>query len=261
MTNPNFDLTGKIAVITGASRGIGEAIACTYASAGASVVLAGRKQAGVQAVARKIARAGGETFATQAHTGNEKSVKQLIDKVIDAYDGIDILVNNAATNPHFGHIMTSGESEWDKIYEINVKAYFNLAKACYESMKERGGGKIINVASSAGEIPTPGMGVYCVSKAAVLMLTKVLALELATDNIQVNAIAPGLVKTKFSQALWGNSQIYEAVLNTIPQHRIAMPDEISGIALYLASPASSYTTGATFVVDGGALIGGNVPKS
>jgi NAD(P)-dependent dehydrogenase (short-subunit alcohol dehydrogenase family) len=169
---------------------------------------------------------------------------------------VDILVNNAATNPHFGPILTAEESHWEKILDINVKGYFRMVKACVPAMQKRGGGKIINVASIAGRVPLPGMGVYSVSKAAVLMLTEALAVELAPLNIQVNAIAPGLVKTRFSAALWKNPQIYEAVTKAIPQRRMAEPEDIAGIALYLASPASSFTTGATIVVDGGQVVGG-----
>jgi NAD(P)-dependent dehydrogenase (short-subunit alcohol dehydrogenase family) len=173
------------------------------------------------------------------------------------WGGIDIVVNNAATNPHFGHIMTAEESHWDKILDVNVKGYFRVVKACVPIMKERGGGSVINMASVAGKEPQPMMGVYSVSKAAVIMLTEVLAAELAQDNIRVNAIAPGFVKTSFSRALWQNEGIYNAVVKAIPQRRMAEPDEIAGMALYLASGAAQFTTGGTFVVDGGQLVGGS----
>ena len=138
--------------------------------------------------------------------------------------------------------------------DVNVMGYFRVAKACVASMKARGGGKVINIASVAGKAPAPGMGIYCVSKAAVLMLTEVLASELASMNIQVNAIAPGFIKTKFSQAIWDNPQMNELVLNAIPQKRMADVSEISGLALYLATDASSYMTGSTLVMDGGQLV-------
>lgn len=252
---PNFDLTGKVALITGASRGIGEAIALAYAKAGAKVVLSSRKQAALELVAQHIRQIGGEALPVAAHTGDQEAVEALVAKGIAEFGGIDILVNNAATNPHFGHILTAEESHWDKILDVNVKGYFRTAKACAESMKERGGGKIINMASVAGLGPQPMMGVYCVSKAAVLMLTQVLAAELAQFNIQVNAIAPGFVKTQFSAALWQNPMLNEAVLKSIPQGRMAEPDEIAGLALYLASPAASFVTGATFTADGGQMVG------
>ena len=164
------------------------------------------------------------------------------------------MVNNAATNPHFGPLLSSEESHWDKILDVNVKGYFRLVRACVPSMRERGGGKVINLASVAGKAPLPNMGIYCVSKAAVLMLTEVLAVELASDNIQVNAIAPGFIKTAFSRAIWDNPAIHDATVQHIPQRRIANVEELTGIALYLAAPASSFTTGATFVIDGGQLL-------
>jgi len=252
---PDFDLTRKVALITGASRGIGQAIAEAYAAAGAKVVLASRKQESLDEVAEIIRGNGGEALPIAAHTGDDEAVNELVAKATEAYGRIDIAVNNAATNPHFGPVMTADESHWDKILDVNVKGYFRVVKGCVPGMKARGGGKIINIASIAGLTPQPGMGVYCVSKAAVLMLTQVLAAELAADNIQVNAIAPGFIKTKFSAAIWGNPQINEAVMKQIPQGRMAEPEELTGMALYLASAASSFTTGATMLIDGGQFIG------
>jgi NAD(P)-dependent dehydrogenase (short-subunit alcohol dehydrogenase family) len=252
-----FDLTGKVALITGASRGIGAAIALAYAAAGAKVVLSSRKQEGVDAVAQAIKAAGGEALAVAAHTGDSAAVHALVAQAIATFGGIDIVVNNAATNPHFGPLLSAEESHWDKILDVNIKGYFRVAKACVESMRARGGGKIINMASVAGKVPQPGMGIYCVSKAGVIMLTEVLAVELAPHNIQVNAIAPGFIKTAFSRAIWDNPQLHDTVINQkIPQQRIAAPEELTGMALYLASAASSFTTGATFVIDGGQLVNG-----
>ena len=180
-----FDLTGKVALITGASRGIGEAIAKAYAVAGAKVALSSRKQGGVDKIAEEITADGGTALAVAAHTGDAAAVQILVARTVETFGGIDILVNNAATNPHFGPIMTAEESHWDKILDVNVKGYFRLAQACAPHMRQRGGGKIINMASVAGKMPQPGMGIYCVSKAAVLMLTEVLASELATDRKSV----------------------------------------------------------------------------
>ena len=253
-----FDLSGKVALVTGASRGIGEAIAVAYAQAGAKVVLSSRKQADLDSVAGRIRALGGEALPVAAHTGDEGAVAALVERTLATFGGVDILVNNAATNPHFGHILTAEDSHWDKILDVNVKGYFRAVKACAESMKARGGGKVINMASVAGFEPEPMMGVYSVSKAAVLMLTKVLAVELAPFNIKVNAIAPGFVKTKFSAALWQNPQLNQAILKTIPQKRMAEPEEIAGMAVYLASPASSFVTGSTFSVDGGQLVGNSI---
>jgi NAD(P)-dependent dehydrogenase (short-subunit alcohol dehydrogenase family) len=250
-----FVLSDKVALITGASRGIGQAIAETFAAAGAKVVLASRKQPGLDKVAQGIIDSGGSALPVAAHTGNSAAIDDLIQKTIAEYGGIDILVNNAATNPHFGPIMTADEGQWAKILDTNLVGYFRMAKACHESMVSRGGGKIINIASVAGKTPLTGMGVYCVSKAGVLMLTKVLAAELAPDNIQVNAIAPGYVKTRFSAAIWENSKLNQVALRNIPQKRMAEPNEISGAALYLASSDSSFMTGETIIIDGGQLLG------
>jgi len=248
---PDFDLESKVAVITGASRGIGEAIGRCYAARGASVVLSSRKQAPLDEVAESIRADGGRALAAAAHTGDMEAASALAEKAVREFGGIDILVNNAATNPHFGPVLSAEESHWHKILDVNVVGYFRMAKVCSAEMSKRGGGKIINVASVAGKRPQPGMGVYCVSKAGVLMLTEVLAAELAGEGIQVNAIAPGYVKTAFSRAVWEDPELNRTVLGAIPQKRIAETTELTGIALYLASSASSFTTGGTFLVDGG----------
>ncbi len=255
-TGANFDLTGKVALVTGGSRGIGLAIAEAYAAAGAKVAVASRKQEAVDEAAAALRHAGGDALALTAHTGDAADVAALVERVVAHFGGIDILVNNAATNPHFGPFLSAEDSHWDKILDVNVKGYFRVAKACVPVMRARGGGKIINVASVAGLEPQPMMGVYCVSKAAVLMMTEVLAAEVAADHIQVNAIAPGFVKTKFSQVLWSTPDIHDQLIRAVPQRRMAEPAEIAGIAVYLASAASSFTTGATFVVDGGQLASG-----
>jgi len=249
-----FDLTGKVALITGASRGIGEAIALCYAAAGARVVVSSRKQEALDEVAAAIHAQGGEALAIAAHTGDVAEIERLTAQVGTEWGGIDILVNNAATSPHFGPILSTEASHWDKVLDVNLKGYFQLIRACVPMMKARGGGKVINVASIAGKAPLPNMGLYAISKAAVLMLTEVLAVEVAVDNIQVNAIAPGFVRTAFSRAIWDNPTIHDATVARIPQRRMASVDELTGIALYLASAASSFTTGATFVIDGGQLL-------
>ena len=258
MTTNRFDLSGKVAIITGASRGIGFAIAETLASAGAKVVLASRKQEALDEAAEKLRAQSAEAFPHTVHTGDPESVKELVAASIAHFGGVDILVNNAATNPHFGPLLTSEESHWDKILDVNLKGYFRIIKECVGSMRQRGGGKVINLASIAGLQYQQGMGIYGISKAGVLMLTKTLAVELAGDNIQVNAIVPGFIQTSFSRALWDTPEIHQKVIAQIPQGHIGQPQEVTGMALYLASSASSFTTGTTMLVDGGQMAGSNL---
>jgi NAD(P)-dependent dehydrogenase (short-subunit alcohol dehydrogenase family) len=247
-----FDLRGKVAIVSGGSRGIGEAIARAYVAAGASVVISSRKLENVEPVAAAINDDHpGRSLAVAAHAGQPEAVDALVAAAVDHYGRLDIVVNNAATNPHFGPLLASEPWQWDKIFEVNVKGYFWLARAAARYMQDHGGGKIINVASVAGIEPGPMMGIYSISKAAVIMMTKVLAVELAGSNIQVNALAPGFVKTRFSAALWQNAMLSEHITNKTPAGRMAEPDELTGVALYLASPASSFTTGAVFTIDGG----------
>lgn len=246
-----FSLTGKVAIVTGASRGIGEAIAHTYAKAGAKVVLASRKLEGVTSVAEAIKQHGGEALPVATHMGEPEAIKNLVQQTIATYGGVDIVVNDAATNPHFGMLMESPESAWDKMLDVNLRGYFRLIREAVPSMESRGGGKVLNLASVAGLTPQTGMGLYCITKAAVIMLTKVLAVELASQNIQVNAIAPGFIQTRFSQAIWGNESVKTMVTDRTPAHRIGNPDDLIGMALYLVSPASNFTTGQTIVIDGG----------
>jgi NAD(P)-dependent dehydrogenase (short-subunit alcohol dehydrogenase family) len=256
-TNPSslLDLTGKVAIVTGASRGIGAAIATAYAAAGARVALASRKTEGLEPIADQIRGSGGEAIAVACHTGRAADVEALVARTREAFGGVDILVNNAATSPHFGPLLDAAESQWDKTFEVNVKGYVHTIRACVPLMRERGGGRIINVASVAGMIPHSGLGVYGVTKAAVLMLTKTLAAELAPD-VRVNAIAPGLIETKFSEVLWSTPELHAKALRTIPLHRLGQTDDLVGAALYLASDASGFTTGAVMIVDGGQTLGG-----
>jgi NAD(P)-dependent dehydrogenase (short-subunit alcohol dehydrogenase family) len=246
-----FSLDGKVALITGGSRGIGRAIALRLAQAGARVVVSSRKIAGVQAVADEIEESGGEALAVQAHVGRAEDVTALVERTVEVYGRVDIAVNNAATNPHFGPLLTADEGQWDKILDTNAKGVFRVCKAVVPQMEAQGGGKIINMTSVAGMPPSPGMGIYGISKAGIIMLTQVLAMELGHANIQVNAIAPGIIKTRFSQVLWSTPQIAEPVLARLPLGRFGEPEDVAGLALYLASPASDYVTGGVFMVDGG----------
>ena len=246
-----FSLEGKVAVITGASRGIGRAIALRLAQAGAKVVVSSRKLEHVQPVADEIKAAGGEALAIQAHVGRTDEVQALVKQTMETFGQIDVAVNNAGTNPHFGPLLSADEGQWDKILDTNLKGAFRVCQAVAPHMEAQGGGKIINVASIAGLRPSPGMGVYSVSKAALIMLTQVLAMELGHAGIQVNAIAPGVIKTRFSRVLWQTEQIAGPILAHLPLARFGEPEDVAGLALYLASPASDYVTGAVFVVDGG----------
>ena len=250
----SFDIKGKMTLITGGSRGIGYAIAEKFVESGANVIIASRTQKDLDKAADTLSRDGGNVLPISVHAGEDDSIQSMVKISIQQFGGIDIVVNNAATNPHYGPIFTSEDSHWDKIWDVNVKGYYKVAKACVPSMTERGGGKIINIASIAGKHAFPGMGIYCISKSAVMMLTKILGQELAKSNIQVNAIAPGFIKTKFSAALWMDEKANASMIKRIPQKRMADPQEIAGIALYLASDASSFATGETFTVDGGQTI-------
>ncbi len=248
-----FDLTGKVAIITGASRGIGAAIARSYVSAGARVVVSSRKAENIEPLAAELnAQYPGSSLAVAAHGGRREETERLVEQAVERFGRVDIAVNNAATNPQFGPLLNSEPWQWDKIMELNVKGYFWLCQLAARQMIRQGeGGKIINMASITGLMPGPMMGIYSVSKAAVIMMTKVLAAELGAENIQVNAIAPGFVKTRFSAAMWQNPIVEKSILEHTPAGRMAEPEEIAGIAQFLASPASGFITGAIFTVDGG----------
>ncbi len=252
--NEQFSLTGKVALITGASKGIGEAMAQLYAAAGARVVVSSRKQDAVDAVAATIKQEGGEAIGVAAHAGKPDEMKALLEKTVAHYGGIDIVVNNAAANPVFGPIAQADVSAFDKIMDVNVKGPLVLAQAAYPHLVKRGGGSIINISSVEGLTPERFMGMYSVSKAALIMLTKTLAKEWGVDNIRVNAICPGLVQTKFSEALWKNDDILKHTMTKVPLGRMAQPEEMAGLALFLASAAGSYCTGGVYTADGGYTI-------
>ena len=252
--NQLFNLQGKTALITGASKGIGEAIARLYASCGANLVINSRKQEDLDNLSAEIIAAGGVCTGIAANAGNLEDCKMLIEKTRAVYGSIDILVNNAAANPVYGPIVTCEEWAFDKIMDVNLKAPFELCKLVFPIMKQRGGGSVINISSIAGLTPDPGLGMYSVSKAALNMLTKVMAKEWGTDKIRVNAICPGLIKTKFSEALWQNEKWLSGFIKQLPLGRMGTVEEIAGLALFLASEASAYCTGTLFTADGGITI-------
>jgi NAD(P)-dependent dehydrogenase (short-subunit alcohol dehydrogenase family) len=252
--NQLFNLSGKVALVTGASKGIGEQIARYFAQFGAKVVISSRRQADLDELANDIRQSGGEVTAIEARMGDEAQTKHLFEKTVEIYGGIDILVNNAAANPYYGPTVDCPDSAYDKIMEINVKAPFQLCKLVHPVMKMRGGGSIINISSIAGETPDPGLGIYSVSKAAINMLTKVFAKEWGEDGIRVNGIAPGLIKTKFSQALWKDEKTLAHFTKRLPIARMGTVEEVASLVLYLASDASGYCTGGIYTVDGGTTI-------
>src|SRR4030042_484476 len=249
----DFSLKGKVALVTGGSRGIGKAIAVGLAKAGADVALASRKLPDLEEVAKEIKGAGRKSLAVATHVGRLEEINNLVTKVKEEFGRIDILVNNAGTNPTMDQAMEIEERAWDSIMNLNLKGLFFLSQAVAKLMKEQGGGKIINVASAAG-IPPDILSAYSISKAGVIMATRTMAQQWAQYNIRVNAIAPGLTKTRFSEALWGNQDILQGALLGTPLRRVAEPEEMVGAVIFLASDASSYVTGQVLPEDGGSTI-------
>lgn len=244
-------LLGKVALVTGGSRGIGRSIALGLANAGADIVLTARKLPDLETVAHEITTMGRRALVVSANIRHLSAIDDLVKKAVAEFHQIDILINNAATNPVLGSVFDIDEKVWDVTMGLNLKAWFFLSQAVGKIMREKGGGSIINVSSEDGIRPFVGLGVYSISKAGVIMLTKVLAEEWGQHNIRVNAIAPAYVRTRFSQAIWGNPQIAKVVEGNTALGRIAEPEEIVDTALFLASEASSYMTGQTVVLDGG----------
>jgi NAD(P)-dependent dehydrogenase (short-subunit alcohol dehydrogenase family) len=249
-----FDLTGKIALVTGASRGIGESIAKLLAEQGAHVIVSSRKVEDCQVVADAIIANGGSAEALACHVGDLEQIKKTFATINDKHAKLDILVNNAAANPYFGHILNTDLAAYDKTVDVNIRGYFFMSVEAGNLMKKNGGGAIINTASVNGLQPGMMQGIYSITKAAVINMTKAFAKECAPLNIRCNAILPGLTKTKFAGALFENEAMHKAAMQMIPMNRHAEPDEMAGTVLYLASDASSYTTGECIVVDGGLTI-------
>jgi NAD(P)-dependent dehydrogenase (short-subunit alcohol dehydrogenase family) len=250
---PMFDLKGKTALVTGASRGIGEAIARTLAAHGAEVILASRKIEGLRRVEEEIVQAGGKAASIACNAGDMAQIDALFEDITVRYPRLDILVNNAGTNPFFGDVLGVDEKAWDKTCDVNLKGYFFMSQHAAKWMRKSGGGAIVNVASVNGVRPAPFQGVYSITKAGIIAMTQSFAKELAPYHIRVNALLPGLTDTKFSAALTQNPDILNVVLPTIPLGRIAKPEEMAGAVLYLVSDAASYTTGICLTVDGGML--------
>lgn len=244
---------GKIVLVTGASRGIGKFIALAFADAGADMAIASRKLADLEKVGDEIRAMGRKCLQVPTHARKPEELKNLVDKTIEQYGRIDVLVNNAASNPAMGPIVHTDESIYDHIMETNLKGYFVLSQLVGKVMRDQKSGNIINISSAGGVSPAAELGPYCISKAGINMLTKAMALEMGPYNVRVNAIAPRIVKTDFSKALWGNEKLMEMEYKLTPLKVVATPEEIAQTALYLASNASNYMTGHVVVINGGAF--------
>jgi NAD(P)-dependent dehydrogenase (short-subunit alcohol dehydrogenase family) len=250
-----FDLTGKVAIVTGSSKGIGKSIAQGLAENGAKVVISSRKQDAVVTVAKDFKDKGWEATGIACHIGDKSQCENLISQTMDTYGRIDILVNNAAINPYYGPLEGSDEAIFDKIMNVNVKAPWLLSNLAQAHMKENGG-SIINIASVEGIHPGFRLGLYSMTKAALIMMTKNQAKEWGRYGIRSNAVCPGLIKTKFSESLWSNEKLVAGYNQMVPLQRMAEPDEMAGLVMLLASDAGSYMTGGVYVADGGYLISG-----
>ncbi|MCL0057029.1 glucose 1-dehydrogenase [Dehalococcoidia bacterium] len=249
----DFSLEGKVALITGGGRGIGKAAALGLARAGADVAVASRKLPDLEKAAEEIKGLGRKSLAIAVHVGRLEEISNLVDQVKAEFGRIDILVNNAGTNPVMDPALEIGERAWDSIMNLNLKGLFFLSQAVARVMKEQDGGAIVNVSSVEGI--TPGiLPVYSISKAGVIMATKVMAQEWAQYNIRVNAVAPGLTRTGFSEALWSSPAILEVAMSRTPMRRIAEPEEMVGAIVFLASESASYVTGQVLAIDGGSTI-------
>ncbi len=256
MTNANlFDLTGKIALVTGASRGIGESIAKTFAAYGAHVFVSSRKAEACDAVVAAIRAAGGSAETIACHIGEMAQIEAMFATIEKKHGRLDILVNNAATNPYFGPIVDTDLSSFQKTVDVNIRGYFFSCALGAKLMAKNGGGSIVNVASVNGVIPGGMQGIYSITKAAVISMTQAFAKECAEAKVRVNALLPGATDTKFASALVHNEAVLNRLMPHVPMRRVAQPDEMAGAVLYLASDAASYTTGTCINVDGGYLIG------
>jgi NAD(P)-dependent dehydrogenase (short-subunit alcohol dehydrogenase family) len=251
--NRPYDLSGKIAMITGGSRGIGEAIARLFAEAGAHVIISSRKPADCQKVADDINKQGGSAEALQCHTGNMDDIRNAFEAISGAHSRLDIMVNNAATNPFFGSVLDIDEGAYQKTLDVNLKGPFFCSQYAAKLMPSEGG-SILNISSVGGIRPTPMQTVYGVTKAALIHLTKCLAVELGPKKIRVNAILPGLIKTKFASALFENKEMYDDFVKMAPLAPYSQPQTIAEAALHLVSDAAGFTTGECMVVDGGAAL-------
>ncbi|HHL1989623.1 TPA: SDR family oxidoreductase [Acinetobacter baumannii] len=249
-----FDLTGKIALGTGASRGIGEEIAKLLAEQGAYVIVSSRKIEDCKTVAEEIIALGGKAEAFACHVGKMEDISSIFEHIRNKHGRLDILVNNAAANPYFGHVLDTDLAAYNKTVEVNIRGYFFMSIEAGKLMKSQGSGAIVNTASVNGLQPGDKQGIYSITKAAVINMTKTFAKECGPLGIRVNALVPGFTKTKFAGALFNDTELYEKLMADIPLRRHAEPREMAGTVLYLVSDAASYTNGECIVVDGGYTI-------
>jgi 2-deoxy-D-gluconate 3-dehydrogenase len=253
MEKRNIDLEGKTALVTGGSRGLGKDIAMALASQGAKVAICGRKQENLEKASEAFKGEGVKVETFSSHIAKSDQVQRLFQFIQDQFGGLDILINNVGMNILTPSVSEADEGLWDKIIESNLKGTFLVSREAVKLLKNRGGGKIVNISSIAARRATRGMGIYCVAKAGIEMLTKVMAMELASDGINVNAVAPCMVRTPFSQPFWSNEEIIKEINRMIPMGRIAETDEVVGAVLFLASELSDFITGEVINVDGGTM--------
>jgi dehydrogenase/reductase SDR family protein 4 len=251
MTANRFSLDGNVALVTGGTRGIGRAIALAFAAAGARVVVASRKPEAVESTVSELRAMGALAEGVAANVGKPGEAKRLVEETVAAFGGIGILVNNAAVNPVFGPVENTGSDAFDKIISVNVRAPFDLAKEARPHFIARGGGVVLNIASIGAITPDAGLGIYSMSKAALVSLTKVFAKEWGKDKIRANAICPGLIKTDFSSTLWKDERILAHMMNRQATPVLGEPGDIAGLALFLCSDAGRFCTGGTYMADGG----------
>lgn len=250
-----FDLTGKVAVVTGSSKGIGRAIAERLAEHGAKVVVSSRKPDACEAVAAAIRTKGGTAEVIPCHIARKEELQKLVDQTTALWGGIDVMVSNAAVNPYLGPAAGASDEVYERVMGANVRSNFWLANMVCPQMAERGGGSFIIISSIGGLRGSASLGLYAISKAADMQLARNIAVEWGPKNIRANCIAPGLVRTDFARALWEDPIRYRKTTRDNPLQRIGEPDEIAGAAVFLASPAGSFVTGQTIVIDGGTMAG------
>lgn len=247
-------MSNHTALVTGGTRGIGLATATGLAKAGATVVVSSRKPDAVASVTKAIVAAGGKAIGLPAHVGKMDDCRKLVADAVAQLGGVDIVVNNAAANPVYGPVENTDEGAWAKIMSVNLQGPFEICKAALPSMTARGGGAIVNLSSIGGVSPEQGLGIYSVSKAAIISLTQVMAREWGRHNVRANAICPGLIRTDFSSTLWKDETLVERYMKFQPIARIGEPEDVASMAVFLASPAASYCSGGVYMVDGGYTI-------